>query len=160
MIKVEIISVGKLKENFWKSAINEYAKRLKVFCNFSILEVKDEKIADNISDNEITKIKEIEGKRILSRIKQDSFIFCLDMRGKEYSSEKFAARLNKLATYDTSKFVFIIGGSLGLSQEVLNMADERVSFGKFTLPHQLMRVVLTEQIYRSFMINNGRVYHK
>ena len=160
MIKVEIISVGKLKENFWKSAINEYAKRLKAFCNFSILEVKDEKIADNISDNEITKIKEIEGKRILSKIKQDSFIFCLDMRGKEYSSEQFAAKLNKLATYDTSKFVFIIGGSLGLSQEILNTADERVSFGKFTLPHQLMRVVLTEQIYRSFMINNGRVYHK
>lgn len=160
MIKIEIVSVGKLKEKFWKLAIDEYAKRLKAFCNFDIVEVKDEKIPDNISINEINKIKDIEGQRILHQINRDSFIFCLDIQGKEYSSEQFAAKLNKLATYGTSKFVFIIGGSLGLSTEVLSTANKRISFGKFTLPHQLMRVVLSEQIYRSFMINNGRTYHK
>lgn len=159
-MNIKIVCVGKLKEKYLKQGIAEYAKRLSKFCKFQIVEVADEKAPEKLSDAEMEKVKEIEGQRILTKIKDKEYVYALAILGKQRSSEELAQEIKKLTTYGKSDITFVIGGSLGLSNEVLNRADTQISFGKLTMPHQLMRLVLTEQIYRAFMINNGSPYHK
>ncbi|MDD6485147.1 MAG: 23S rRNA (pseudouridine(1915)-N(3))-methyltransferase RlmH [Clostridiales bacterium] len=158
-MKITIIGVGKIKEKYFTAAIAEYAKRLSRFTSFEIIEVPDEKIPDNASKKECEQIKEREGEKILSKIKSGAYVTALCIEGSELSSEELAARLLDIQMR-ASSLVFIIGGSLGLSDKVKSRADLRLSFGKMTLPHQLMRVVLCEQIYRAFKINANESYHK
>lgn len=157
---VKIIGVGKLKEKYFRAALAEYAKRLQQFTKFQVIEVPDEQAPQRLSVAEKEQVMATEGKRILAKIRPQDYVIALAIQGKERSSEKFAAQLQELATYGHSEIVFVIGGSLGLSPEVLQRANDQLSFGKLTLPHQLMRVVLSEQIYRAYMINNHRPYHK
>ncbi|GAJ26973.1 LSU m3Psi1915 methyltransferase RlmH [Liquorilactobacillus sucicola DSM 21376 = JCM 15457] len=159
-MNIKIVVVGKLKEKYLKQGIAEYAKRLSKFCKFKIMEVADEKAPEKLSNSEMEQVKIVEGKRILDKIKDKEYVYALAILGKERSSEELADELQKLGTYGHSDVTFVIGGSLGLSEAVLERANTQVSFGRFTLPHQLMRLVLTEQIYRGFMINAGRTYNK
>lgn len=159
-MNIKLMTVGKLKEKYLKQGIAEYQKRLDKFCKFKIVEVPDEKAPENLSPAQITQVKKIEGRRLLAKIKEKEYVFALAILGQEQTSESFAAQIDQLATYGHSDLTFVIGGSLGLSTEVLKRADRQLSFGRFTLPHQLMRLVLTEQIYRAFMINSGSPYHK
>ncbi len=157
-MNINIICVGKIKEKFFTAAIDEYSKRLSRFVKFTITEVPDEKIPDNASQKEEERIKEKESKAILSKIK-DSYVIAMCIEGQEMSSEALAAKIEEISLR-SSNISFIIGGSLGLSDEVKSRADMRLSFGRITLPHQLMRVVLAEQIYRAFKINRNESYHK
>lgn len=159
-MKITIISVGKLKEKYLKLGIAEYSKRLKKYVKIKILEVNDEPAADNLSNKEIEIIKKTEGKKIIKKVPKRAEVIALDLKGKELSSENLAEHIDKTTTYGKSHFVFIIGGSHGLSSEVLEKSDLKISFGKFTFPHQLMRLILIEQIYRSFKILNNEPYHK
>ncbi|KRM05726.1 MAG: 23S rRNA (pseudouridine(1915)-N(3))-methyltransferase RlmH [Liquorilactobacillus ghanensis] len=159
-MNIKLIVVGKLKEKYLKQGISEYAKRMSKFCKFKIIEVADEKAPEKLSSAQMEQVKETEGTRILSKIKEKEFVFALAILGQERTSEEFASEIEKLTTYGHSDLTFVIGGSLGLSPSVLQRADTQISFGRFTLPHQLMRLVLTEQIYRAFMINSGSPYHK
>lgn len=159
-MNIKIIGVGKLKEKYLKQGIAEYAKRLGKFCKFEIVEVPDEKAPEKLSAAEMEGVKEKEGERILAKIRDKEYVYALAIEGKERSSEEFAQEIAQLTTYGRSDITFIIGGSLGLSPAVLKRAETKISFGRFTLPHQLMRLVLSEQIYRAFMINNGSPYHK
>lgn len=159
-MNVKIITVGKLKEKYLKDGIAEYAKRLQKFAKFEIIEVPDEKAPEQLSQAEMDKIMQKEGERILSKIKDRDYVFALAIKGKERSSEELAQEIDKLTVSGKSDLTFIIGGSLGLAPEVTKRANTEISFGRFTLPHQLMRLVLTEQIYRAFMINQGSPYHK
>lgn len=157
-MNIDIITVGKIKESFFKSAIDEYSKRMSAFAHLNIIEVPDEKIPDNASEKECEKIKLTEGKKILSRIKNGKVV-ALCIEGKLFSSEEIAGFIKQSANV-TSRITFIIGGSLGLSDEVKKKADLMMSIGRITLPHQLMRVVLLEQVYRGFKINSNQSYHK
>ena len=159
-MNIKIIGVGKLKEKYLKQGIAEYAKRLGKFCKFEIVEVPDEKSPEKLSAAEMEGVKEKEGERILAKIRDKEYVYALAIEGKERSSEEFAQEIAQLTTYGRSDITFVIGGSLGLSPAVLKRAETKISFGRFTLPHQLMRLVLSEQIYRAFMINNGSPYHK
>lgn len=159
-MNLKIIVVGKLKEKYLKQGIAEYAKRLSKFCKFQIIEVADEKAPESLSEAQMEDVKNKEGERILSKVKDRDYVFTLEIKGKERSSEELSAEIAKLATYGNSDITFIIGGSLGLSSDVMKRSNSAISFGRFTLPHQLMRLVLTEQIYRSFMIQAGSPYHK
>lgn len=159
-MNISIITVGKLKEKYLKQGIDEYVKRLSAYAKMDIIEVADEKAPEVLSDAEMIQVKEKEGERILSKIGQDTYVIALAINGKMKSSEALAADIDKLATYGKSKLAFIIGGSLGLSDTVLNRADEKLSFSNMTFPHQLMRLILVEQVYRSFRINRNEPYHK
>ena len=155
-----ILAVGKLKEKYLKQGIDEYIKRLGPYAKVSIVEIPDEPASERLSDAEIQAVKVSEGARLLSKITQDTFVFALAIKGKSLTSEAFAAELDNLATYGKSKIAFVIGGSNGLSDEVLRRADLKLSFSSFTFPHQLMRLILVEQIYRAFKINRSEPYHK
>lgn len=159
-MNIKIICVGKLKEKYWKQGIAEYSKRLGKFCKFEIVEVPDEKAPEKLSETQMENVKKTEGERILGKIKDRDYVYALAILGKERTSEEFASEIENLTTYGRSDLAFVIGGSLGLSEDVLKRADSQISFGRFTMPHQLMRLVLTEQIYRAFMINSGSPYHK
>ena len=159
-MKVKIICLGKLKEKYLKDAIDEYSKRLSRFCNLEITELSDEKIPDNASLSEEQKVLETEGEKILKCISSSDYVVSLCVEGKQKSSEEFALLFKDLALGGKSTVVFVIGGSLGLSQSVKNRSDLRLGFSKMTFPHQLMRVFLTEQIYRAFKINANEKYHK
>ena len=159
MLNIKIICIGKLKEKYWDAACAEYMKRLGAYCDVSIVELKEEKLPSNPSAADERNVKEAEGKSILSRIQKGDYVIAMDIKGKELSSEDLAAKIRDTA-FTHSTIDFIIGGSLGLSEEVIKRADFRFSFGKITLPHQLARVVLLEQIYRAFKINAGETYHK
>ena len=154
-MKVTLITVGKIKEKFFQDAIAEYSKRLSRYCK-----VADEKTPDGASEAVETQIKEKEGERILSNIKDGSFVVALAINGNMLDSEELAAKIEKWGVSGISQIVFIIGGSLGLSNQVLARADYKLSFSKMTFPHQLMRVILLEQIYRSYRIIQGEPYHK
>lgn len=158
-MKISLICVGKIKEKFFTDAINEYKKRLGRFCDFEVTEIPDLPIPDNAGASEKEKIKEREGEKILEKIKPGAFVVTLCIEGKTLSSEELAKTMLD-ATQTTSHIIFIIGGSLGLSDAVKEKSHLRLSFGRMTLPHQLMRVVLSEQVYRSFMINSNTGYHK
>ena len=147
-------------EKYLKAGIAEYAKRLSKFCKFEMIEVADEKAPESLSDAEMTNVKDKEGERILNKIKDKEHVIVLAIQGKQRASEEFAKEIQDLATYGKSDITFVIGGSLGTSDAVNKRANDALSFGKLTLPHQLMRLVLTEQIYRAFMINQGSPYHK
>nr|WP_225650336.1 23S rRNA (pseudouridine(1915)-N(3))-methyltransferase RlmH [Mesobacillus subterraneus] len=159
-VNISIVTVGKLKEKYLKQGIEEYLKRLGSYAKVEVIEVPDEKAPEELSDTEMIQVKQKEGERILAKIGQDTFVIALAINGKLKSSEELADTLDKLATYGKSKVAFVIGGSLGLSDEVLKRADEQLSFSKMTFPHQLMRLILVEQIYRAYRINRGEPYHK
>ncbi|MBO0475469.1 23S rRNA (pseudouridine(1915)-N(3))-methyltransferase RlmH [Vagococcus sp. DIV0080] len=159
-MKIKIIAVGKLKEKYLKQGIAEYEKRLGKYCKFEIIEVPDEKAPENLSDAEMLQVKEKEGQKILSKISDSDYVFALAIQGKEITSEGFAEQIDSLSTRGTSSFAFVIGGSLGLSEEVMKRSDAQISFGRLTYPHQLMRLILTEQVYRCFRIIHGHAYHK
>ncbi|SFC17475.1 23S rRNA (pseudouridine1915-N3)-methyltransferase [Bacillus sp. OV322] len=159
-MNISIVTVGKLKEKYLKQGIDEYLKRLSAYAKVEIIELPDEKAPETLSEVEMEQIKEKEGERILQKISIDAHVIALAIQGKMKSSEDLAETLDKLATYGKSKVAFVIGGSLGLSKEVLQRADESLSFSKMTFPHQLMRLILVEQIYRAFRINRGEPYHK
>jgi len=159
-MKITLITVGKIKEKFYKDAIDEYSKRLSRYCKLQILELPDEKTPDGISENMEIQIKNKEGEKIISSIKGDAYVVALAINGKEYASEKLAEHIGSLGVKGNSHIIFIIGGSLGLSESILKKADEKISFSKMTFPHQLMRVILLEQIYRAYRIINNEPYHK
>lgn len=157
---IQIIGVGKLKEKYLVQGIQEYAKRLGPYVKFQVIEVPDEKAPDNMSEAEVRGVKEREGERILAHVKSEAHVIALAIGGQLWSSEDLAAEMDKLGTYGTSHIVFVIGGSHGLSDAMLKRAQQKLSFGRMTLPHQLMRLVLVEQIYRAVKINRGEPYHK
>ena len=159
MLNIRIICIGKFKEKYWEAASAEYIKRLGAYCNVSVIELKEEPLPANPSAADEQMVKDREGKLILGRISKGDYVIALDVKGMELSSEDLAAKIKDIA-FTHSAIDFIIGGSLGLSEEVLKKADLRFSFGRITLPHQLARVVLLEQIYRVFKINAGEKYHK
>ncbi|MBP3802205.1 MAG: 23S rRNA (pseudouridine(1915)-N(3))-methyltransferase RlmH [Clostridia bacterium] len=159
MLSINIVCVGKIKEKFFKDAIDEYSKRLSKYCKLDILELPDEKIPDKPNDSIINDVKSKECDNIINHLKKDSYIIALDLKGKEFSSEDFSKKIENISMQN-SKITFIIGGSLGLTDKLLNLADEKICFSKMTFPHQLIRIFLIEQIYRAFKISNGESYHK
>lgn len=160
MAQITILSVGKVKEGYLRDAIEEYAKRLGRYDKLEMIEVADEKTPDQASELEERAIKEKEGKRILEKIPKDAFVVSLRIDGKMLSSVELADRMAKWTVSGVSRFCFVIGGSLGLSEEVLDRADFGLSFSKMTFPHQLMKVILLEQLYRAERINHHEPYHK
>lgn len=159
-MNVTILTVGKVKEKFYRDAIGEFEKRLGRYCKLKITEVADEKTPEQASETECRLIKEKEGERLLKAMKTDGYVICLAIDGKQPDSVQLSHKLESLAVSGVSHIYFVIGGSLGLSDVVLNRADYRLSFSNMTFPHQLMRVILLEQIYRSFRIINHEPYHK
>ena len=160
MLHINIICIGKIKETFIRESIEEYSKRLSKYCNLNITELPDEKIPNNASKKEEVIVKEKEADSILNALKKDSYIIALDLKGKQFTSEEFAMKIDNISVNYNSSLTFIIGGSLGISERVLNISNELISFSKMTFPHQLFRVFLLEQIYRVFKINNNETYHK
>ncbi|MGO0691854.1 23S rRNA (pseudouridine(1915)-N(3))-methyltransferase RlmH, partial [Bacillus paralicheniformis] len=158
-MNISIVAIGKLKEKYLKQGIDEYIKRLSAYAKVDIIELPDEKAPENLSDQDMKIVKDKEGERILSKISPDAHVIALAIEGKMKSSEELADNMDRLATYGKSKVAFVIGGSLGLSDAVLKRADEKLSFSKMTFPHQLMRLILLEQVYRAFRINRGEPYH-
>lgn len=159
-MKITIIAVGKLKENYWQEAVAEYSKRLNKYVKLELIEVADEKAPENMSQAQEEIVKKKEGERILKNIKETAFIVTLEIKGKNLSSEQFSEFIGTNMINGNSHIVFIIGGSIGLSNEVLKQSNMPLSFSKMTFPHQLMRVVLLEQIYRAFKIMKKEPYHK
>lgn len=159
-MKVSIIAVGKLKEKYLKEAVNEYSKRLSKFCQLEIIEVSDEKAPDKLSKLEEQKIKKREAQKIIKKIKNGTLVITLDVKGKKLDSEGFADKLNSFFISGKSNITFIIGGSLGIDNEILNLSDFRLSLSDLTFPHQLARVILLEQIFRVFKILYNETYHK
>ena len=159
-MKITVVTVGKIKEKYFVDAIAEYSKRLSRYCKLEIIQVADEKTPDGASEALETQIKDKEGERILANIKDGSYVVALAINGNMLDSEELAAKIEKWGVSGVSQIVFVIGGSLGLSKAVLDRADYKLSFSKMTFPHQLMRVVLLEQIYRSYRIIQNEPYHK
>lgn len=159
-MNITILAVGKLKEKYWKDAIEEYSKRLSRYCTFRITEVKESLLRANPSEADEEAVKTAEGRELLSKIKSSDYVITLEIKGKALSSTELAERIEELGITGKSSVVFIIGGSLGLSEEVSRRADFKLSFSAMTFPHQMMRVILLEQIYRSFKINRHEAYHK
>jgi 23S rRNA (pseudouridine1915-N3)-methyltransferase len=159
-MNIKIVTVGKLKEKYLIQGINEYVKRLGAYAKIQLVEVPDEKAPESMSEAEMLQVKEKEGKRILAKIKDQEYVFALAIEGKNPTSEAFAKQIEQLGVQGKSQLVFVIGGSLGLSQEVMQRSNGQISFGKMTFPHQLMKLILVEQIYRAFRINTGAPYHK
>lgn len=159
-MKITILCVGKLKEKFMQSAVQEYQKRLSRYVRLEIFEVADEKTPDSASEKEEIQIRDREGERLFKHIKKDDYVIALAIDGKMYDSVSFSRKIDRYGISGRTNVVFIIGGSLGLSGDVLERADEKISFSKMTFPHQLMRVILLEQIYRGYRIMKGEPYHK
>lgn len=159
-MKITIIAVGKVKEKFFRDALAEYSKRLGKYCHLEVVEVEDEKTPDKAGKALELQIKEKEAHRILKYVKEDAYLITLEIEGRKMDSFSFARKLEKLATYGTSHIQFVIGGSLGLHEMVSARADEKISFSDMTFPHQLMRILLEEQIYRGYRIICGEPYHK
>lgn len=158
---IKIVAVGKIKEKFYKDAIDEYLKRMQAYNKVEIIEVADEMAAENLSEKELEQVKEKEGERILGKISKEDYVVSLEILGKQIDSIEFAKFIeNEMAEGFGRNLVFIIGGSNGLAKEVSQRSNKKLSFGKMTYPHQLMRVILTEQIYRAYRIINGHPYHK
>lgn len=159
-MKITVLTVGKIKEKYFTAAIAEYSKRLGRYCRLEMIEVQDEKTPDKAPEAINLQIKEKEGERLLANMKEDAYVIALAIQGKELSSEQLAQKISQLTLNGKSHITFVIGGSLGLSDAVLKRADYQLSFSPMTFPHQLMRVILLEQIYRVFKINSGEPYHK
>lgn len=159
-MKIRILCVGKIKEKFMREALGEYSKRLSRYIKLEITEVVDEKTPDSASEKEENQIRDKEAERLLKQIRQEDYVIALAIDGKMYDSVAFSKKLDRFGVLGRGSVVFVIGGSLGLGEQVLERADESISFSKMTFPHQLMRVILMEQIYRAFRIIHGEPYHK
>ncbi|WP_419024744.1 23S rRNA (pseudouridine(1915)-N(3))-methyltransferase RlmH [Emergencia sp.] len=159
-MNISVICVGKLKERYWTDAVGEYSKRLKSYCNLEIVELKESRLPDKAGPAEEQAVKEAEGEEILKKIRSGVYVVTLEVKGRMLSSEKLAEKVEKLAVDGVSNLVFVIGGSLGLSEAVSRRADFKLSFSEMTFPHQMMRVILLEQLYRSFKIIRNETYHK
>jgi 23S rRNA (pseudouridine1915-N3)-methyltransferase len=159
-VNMTIAAVGKLKEKYLKQGIQEYVKRMQPYAKIAMIEVSDEKAPEKLSQTEEEQVKRAEGARLLAKIPRDAYVIALAIDGQMLTSEAFAKTLDDLAIHGKSKATFVIGGSLGLSDEVLRRADQQISFSEMTFPHQLMRLILVEQVYRAFKINRGEPYHK
>lgn len=159
MLTINIICVGKIRENFFKDAIDEYSKRLSKYCKLNIVELPDEKIPDKTNISIENEIKTKECNNIIKHIKKDSYIISLDLKGKSFSSEEFSKNIEDISMI-SSQITFIIGGSLGLTENILNISNQKICFSKMTFPHQLIRIFLLEQLFRAFKISNGETYHK
>ncbi len=159
-MKIDIIAVGKVKEKFYREAIAEFEKRLSKYCKLAIIEVPDMQTTEGASEAESELVKKKEAEKILKLLKEDAFVFALEIEGKRFTSEEFARKIENLGISGKSHIQFVIGGSLGLHEDVLKRKTGNISFSDMTFPHQLMRVILTEQIYRAFRIINGEPYHK
>ena len=159
-MKITLVTVGKIKEKYLRDAIHEYSKRLSRYCKLEMIEVADEKTPDQASETVEEQIRDKEGERILKCIRDDMYVITLEIGGKMLSSEELADKINMLGIQGQSSVAFVIGGSIGLGREVLKRSDYALSFSKMTFPHQLMRVILLEQVYRSYRIINGEPYHK
>lgn len=159
MLNINIICIGKIKESFFKQSIDEYSKRLSKYCNLKIIELSDEKLPSKINDTIISQIKNKECSKIESALKKDSYIISLDLSGHQMSSEQFSQKIESIALNYNSSITFIIGGTLGLTDKILNISNERICFSKMTFPHQLIRVFLLEQLFRAFKISNNETYH-
>ena len=159
MLTIKIICIGKLKESYLKSAVQEYSKRLSKYCKLDIVELPDEKIPDKLNESLEQEIKLKECDNIIRHIKNDSYVIALDLNGKQYTSEEFSQKLSDISM-TSSNITFIIGGSLGFNKALLDLCQEKICFSKMTFPHQLFRVFLLEQIFRAFKIQNGETYHR
>jgi 23S rRNA (pseudouridine1915-N3)-methyltransferase len=159
-MRIQLLAVGKMKERYLRMAVDDYVGRISPYAKVDVIEISEEKGQEPLNSAEREKIKEREGKRILRFLTSDTYTIALAIQGVGLSSESLAHQLDQLATYGKSRLAFVIGGSYGLSEEVMDRADFTLSFSKMTFPHQLMRVILLEQIYRSFKINRGETYHK
>ena len=159
MLNIKVVCVGKLKEDYLKSAVLEYSKRLSKYCRLEFVEISDEKLPSKLNDSIISSIKEKECSRIMEHLKKDSYVFCLDLSGTEFSSEGFSKKISDIALNFNSSITFVIGGTLGLTQDILSMANDKICFSKMTFPHQLIRVFLLEQLFRAFKILNNETYH-
>ena len=159
MLNINIVCVGKIKENYLKDAISEYSKRLSRFCNLNIIELQDEKLPEKLNASIINEVKNKECNKMIQWVKKDSYIICLDLKGKEFSSEDFSKKIENIALNFNSSITFVIGGTLGLNEEILSLANEKICFSKMTFPHQLIRVFLLEQLFRAFKISNNETYH-
>ena len=159
-MKIRIIAIGKIKEAYLKEGINEYINRIKPYCNIEIVEVNDESVSDNPRDAEITKVKDIEGERVLKLLKPNDYLIGLDLNKKEMTSPEFAEFLNKKFVSGGSNISFVIGGSYGLSNELKQRCNGFITLSKMTFLHQMTRLILLEQIYRAFKINRNETYHK
>lgn len=159
-MNISVICVGKLKERYWTDAVGEYSKRLKSYCNLEIVELKESRLPDKAGPAEEQAVKEAEGEEILKKIRSGVYVVTLEVKGRMLSSEKLAEKVEKLAVDGVSNLGFVIGGSLGLSEAVSRRADFKLSFSEMTFPHQMMRVILLEQLYRSFKIIRNETYHK
>ena len=159
MLTINIISVGKIKEQFFKDAISEYSKRLSKYCTLNFMEIEDEKLPSKINNKIIENIKDIECTKIINLIKKETYLICLDLKGNNYSSEKFSELLDDIALNFSSNVTFVIGGTLGLTDMLLSKSDKLISFSKMTFPHQLIKVFLLEQLFRAFKISKGETYH-
>lgn len=159
-MRITLVTVGKIKEKYLRDAVAEYVKRLGKYCKLEIIEVADEKTQEHASETKEMAVRSKEGERILKHVKEDAYVITLEIQGKQISSEELADKIQGLGVQGKSHVVFIIGGSIGLGTEVLERSDYALSFSRMTFPHQLMRVILLEQIYRGFRIINGEPYHK
>ncbi len=159
-MKITILCVGKIKEKYFSAGIEEYEKRLSRYCKLEIIEVADEKTPDNASENEELQIKAKEGERLGKHLKEDAYVIALAIEGKQLDSVELSEKMEKLATNGSSHLIFLIGGSLGLAGELLTRADFLLSFSKMTFPHQMIRMILLEQIYRGYRISRNEPYHK
>ena len=159
-MKITILTVGKIKEKYLKDAIAEYVKRLSRYCKLEIVEVADEKTIENASQVLETQIRDKEAERLMKYIREDAYVITLEIKGKQLTSEELSEKINQLGIQGKSHIIFVIGGSIGLGDEILKRSDYALSFSKMTFPHQLMRVILLEQIYRSYRIISGEPYHK
>lgn len=159
-MKITLVTVGKIKENYLRDAVAEYVKRLGKYCKLEVIETADEKTPDHASETVEEAIRAKEAERILRYIREDAFVITLEILGKQLSSEELAKKIETLGVQGKSHIIFVIGGSIGLGKELLERSDFALSFSKMTFPHQLMRVILLEQVYRSFRIINGEPYHK
>jgi 23S rRNA (pseudouridine1915-N3)-methyltransferase len=160
MMKITILCVGKLKEGFYREAVGEYEKRLGRYCKLKIVEVADERIPEKAGNALLEQVRVKEGERLLAKVKEDAFLVALDMHGMQYNSEEFAQWMEQAEVRSSGHMIFIIGGSVGLHDMVKRRVNHMISFSKMTFPHQLMRVILCEQLYRSYQIRSGGAYHK
>ncbi len=167
MITINILCCGKIKENFFNGAIDEYSKRLNKYCNLNIIEISDEKVPDKLNSNLVEEIKNKEADKMLAKLginannkKLNTYLISCDLNGKNLSSEEFSEHIEKIALNGNSNITFVIGGTLGIGKEVLDLANEKLCFSKMTFPHQLMRVILLEQLFRAFKISKGETYHR
>ncbi len=160
MLHINIICIGKLKEKYLQEAMSEYSKRLSKYCCFNITELPDEKVPDNLNESIIYNIKEKESEKIISHIDKNSYVMTLDLKGRQFTSEEFSKKIDNISLNSSSNITFIIGGTLGLSENVLKTSNELICFSKMTFPHQLIRVFLAEQLFRAFKISNNETYHR